>query len=321
MRMLPKRAVLLLLALTTVCSCLLAGCGQQNEGPFTVTFDTQGGTPVAAQQVEKGQKIERPQDPVRTGYTLGWWLCDGEVYFFDEQMVTRDLTLTAYWESSYVTAFGHDVTGVSRAGQTAAEIEITPTIGGLAITRIKTGAFWGCNNMTTITIPASVTEIGPDAFGRCTALQAVCITDLAGWCAVSFQNYLSNPLSCAHNLYLCGAPVTDLVVPDGVTSIGKIAFYDCTSLTSVTVPESVTSIGIWAFYNCTGVTHVTIGSGVTEIGAYAFAHCRNLTDIAYTGTMAQWNAIAKNTDWDGGTGAYTVHCTDGNIEKMIEDLT
>jgi hypothetical protein len=79
---------------------------------------------------------------------------------------------------------------------------------------------------------------------------------MAAWCNISFSNTYSNPLYFAHNLYLNGALVTDLVIPDGVTSIGSYAFYNCTSLTSVTLPSGVTSIGSYAFYNCSKLTSV-----------------------------------------------------------------
>ena len=71
----------------------------------------------------------------------------------------------------------------------------------------------------------------------------------------------------------------DVVIPDGVTTIGQYAFGGCTNLTSITIPDSVTSIGWGAFYDCTGLTSVTIGNGVADIGGQAFFRCSELPSI------------------------------------------
>ena len=79
--------------------------------------------------------------------------------------------------------------------------------------------------------------------------------------------------------YSSRSSVENVVIEDGVTSIGRYAFSDCFSLTSVTIPDSVTSIGDSAFSYCTSLTSVTIPDRVTSIGEYAFSSCTNLTGI------------------------------------------
>jgi len=74
-----------------------------------------------------------------------------------------------------------------------------------------------------------------------------------------------------------GTKITAVNIEEGVTTIGYMAFYQCTSLTSVTIPTSVTIIGFRAFKNCEKLTSVYIPDGVTTIGTEAFAFCYSLT--------------------------------------------
>ena len=207
---------------------------------------------------------------------------------------------------------------------------------GISVTSIGDSAFGGCSGLTSVNIPNSVTSIGSGAFSGCYGLTSVHISDLAAWCNISFLiKYDSNPLYHAHHLYLNGTEVTDLIIPDGVTSIGSSAFYNCSGLTSVTIPNSVTSIGSsafggcnslatiivesdntvydsrndcnaiiesstnelifgcknttipnsvtsireMAFFDCIGLTSLTIPNNVTSIGFQAFSDCRSLMSV------------------------------------------
>ena len=73
--------------------------------------------------------------------------------------------------------------------------------------------------------------------------------------------------------------LTSVVIPEGVTSIGDLAFNGCSSLTSVVIPEGVTSINDGAFYKCSSLTSIVIPEGVTYIGREAFRYCSSLTSV------------------------------------------
>lgn len=107
-----------------------------------------------------------------------------------------------------------------------------------------------CSNLTSFSIPNSVTLIGNNAFEGCRQLNKLHISDIASWCKIKFKNPAANPLSIAHHLYLKDEELSNLVIPNSVTSIGNYAFYLCTSMTSLSIPNSVTQIGDYAFYCC-----------------------------------------------------------------------
>ena len=148
-----------------------------------------------------------------------------------------------------------------------------------SITSIGNSAFNGCHNLTMVTIPNSITAIGSDAFYGCSNLKGISLSDIASWCNISFAGLFANPLYYAEHLYLNGIEVTDITIPNSVTSIRDYAFCKCSNLTSVTIPNSVTEIGISVFYHCRRLTNVTIPNSVTSIGESAFMSCSSLESV------------------------------------------
>ena len=124
----------------------------------------------------------------------------------------------------------------------------------------------------------------------------------------SNANYYKNPAPW-------GTSITEVIIEDSVTSVGREAFCDCDKLTSITIPDSVTSIGDFAFSFCNSLRYVTIGNSVTSIGERAFEYCRNLSSVTIGNsvksigegafyqcnglTRINWNAknVSENTDF------------------------
>jgi hypothetical protein len=152
-----------------------------------------------------------------------------------------------------------------------------------SVTRIHNWAFWGCTNLNSVTIPRSIKSIGSEAFYRCHPT-SIYISDIAAWCNIKSEN------SCLYysHLFLNGEEVHDLVIPNGVTSIGNETFSGC-DLTSVSIPDGVTYIGDYAFNTCSNLNSVTIPNSVEFIGLFAFAGTawyNNLPDgLIYAGKV------------------------------------
>ena len=135
------------------------------------------------------------------------------------------------------------------------------------VTSIEERDFYNHPNLTSVTIPASVTSIGENAFFYCNRLRKVYFEGtLEQWLQISFGSGWNTVL---YHLYIGGTKVQDLVIPDGVTSIGDYTFRGCASLTSVTIPASVTSIG-----------------------EHVFSVCNRFITVNYCGSQKQWAEIS-----------------------------
>ena len=124
-----------------------------------------------------------------------------------------------------------------------------------AVTCVMSQAFADCTALTELAVPGTVTEIGTGAFSACTGLTAVTL-----------------------------AP--------GVRSLGAYAFAACTALRRIDLPDGMTLLGSGLFSGCTGLRRVTLQGAVTAVGDGAFAGCDALADVYFTGTRAQWDAVA-----------------------------
>ena len=146
------------------------------------------------------------------------------------------------------------------------------------VTAIGNEAFASCSKLLTVAIPDSVTSIGNDAFKPCKSLISITVGDNNEYYA-SDNGVLYDKKQKALLLYPSANNNNSYVIPDGVMTIGKMAFYSCKSLTDVTIPDSVTSIGNNAFASCSALTSITIPDSVTSIGNNALDNCKSLTSI------------------------------------------
>lgn len=194
------------------------------------------------------------------------------------------------------------------------------------VTYISDGVFQNCSNITSVRIPKSLTKTGFGAFHGSRNIKDVYIEDLEAWCNIEFGTSGGNPIYNS-NLYLNNELVVDLVIPEGISLIGRSVFESCSSIKSVTIPNSTTQIGDMAFYECNNLTSVycnattppTIGyrdwtfdQNAPDRKIYVYAQCVN----AY---KTMWHQYAGDIVSSGSAPDIentTIHYTTAD-EKII----
>ena len=221
-----------------------------------------------------------------------------------------EATVTS-WTPSHT--FSNDYTGDVIIPETVSYQDVTYTV-----TAIGDNAFYSCSELTSVSIPSSVEKIGADAFLNCDSLNRVEIQDIAAWCNIKFESMGSNPISNTLRgvmwnaqdieLYVNGTLVTQLDIPEGVTSIGDYAFagaqfdhvtfpntlvsigndaFRQSMLEEVILPESLQSLGAHAFFICPYLQIVQINGGLEVIPESVFAYCSSLSDVSLPSTVKE----------------------------------
>lgn len=157
-------------------------------------------------------------------------------------------------------------------------------------------AFSGCGNIKELILPNTLSSIGSNAFSECVGLTRVCvspsvkrienyafygcnnlerveISDMTAWCSIEFGER-ANPLYYAQHLFQAGVELTEIVIPEGVTSICSFAFENAKSIKKVFIPSTV-----------------------RNIGEEAFRDCDSLASFRYGGDRNDWSKIKKGWMW------------------------
>jgi len=245
--------------------------------------------------------IEKPA----SAKTLGWvtW---GLIALLAPVAIQGQLT--------YVTNANNTITITGYSG-TDGTVAIPDSTNGLPVTDIADLAFLGSTSLTSIIIPASVTNLGIGVFYDCESLTNVTLP--ATVTRIGDQEF-----SACFSL-------PSLIIPDGVTSIGDKAFNNCISLTSLVIPSGVTNLGNNVFISCPSLTNISVADSntsyasdagvlldkslttviecpggktgsyalpgsVTSIGDYAFCGCASLTNVLIPGSVASIGVYAFN---------------------------
>lgn len=178
------------------------------------------------------------------------------------------------------------------------DVIIPKSIGGVKVLAIGTGAFSGCDSITSVKMPDSITKIREGAFEDCSSLRTVKIS--------------KNVVSIGNDAF-SGCSLKSITIPEGIKSIGDKAFSDCnfkrvtipkglnkissemfsgTRLINIDIPGNIKTIENSAFDDCDSLLKVTLRNGVKTIGEGAFADCNILKRVFIPGSVTDINKDA-----------------------------
>ena len=204
-----------------------------------------------------------------------------------------------------------------------------------SVKSIGTFAFGICPYITDVQIGENVDYIGVAAFAACKKLQSINVnSNNKKYCSQDGVLYnkdktelIECPVSCEltelelpnsvtkiadYGFFGCSG--LNILVSEGVKSIGMFAFLGCDALKSISIPEGTESIYTAAFLGCLSMETVTIPVSVKKIHYGAFGNCSGIKDVYYGGTKKQWSSISIHLLNDDLKNA-VIHCTDGIIDS------
>ena len=177
------------------------------------------------------------------------------------------------------------------------------------VERLERAAFYGCAKLKSVKFPSTIKYVGESLFygeyyNASSSIEVVefpsaeafvkymaTAADAADYAHVN-QDPITNevftepintayalPTYAPYTLLVNGKEVTDVEIPEEITTVPDYLFYNCKSIKRVTLPDGIEKIGRYAFYNCKALTSVELPASVNAIDDYAFYGCASLADV------------------------------------------
>ena len=223
----------------------------------------------------------------------------------------RPLSASAEGAAGYTyTVIGQEVTVTGFTGEPEI-IDIPPYIDGLPVTEVRDNAFFRCEKLRRISLPATVKRMGHHCLYGCRSLEEVilpkrletmgmgCFDSCTSLKSVILPDTLEVlPDSCFRRC----TSLTEMIAPQSIKAIEKFCFCGCTSLSYVSLSGKLESIGIGALYQCSSLDTIYVPPSVTDIGTEALGYITDtqktsLTIIGCTDSAAEEYAESNGIDF------------------------
>lgn len=276
-----------LLMTFSACSANESESASDNDIVYhTISFNTNGGTPVEDMSVRHGSHAHQPKNPVLENYIFCHWeLPDGRTWFFDIKSVTEDITLEAVWikaEKLFNLSPMPDSDGIMiteiRLQEELQELSIPSVINGKTVEGIGQNAFRAIHDghAKKITFPDTITYIADGAFAFIEEVELVFNGEIS---YIGEEAFKSN------------SRITKISLGEGLEKIPFRAFGDCSQLKTLDIPEKLTVIEENAFENCQALLTIVLPSTLEVIESEAFYSCTKLKSVFFRGTTEEFDGI------------------------------
>lgn len=192
----------------------------------------------------------------------------------------------AYTEGDYEYSVENGKATITKYTGSGGSVIIPEQLGGYPVTIIENGVFYA-KAIQSLVIPESITSIEDGGLVGGVGLKTIIVDEenpnYRSIDNVVFSKDKTELIHCASS-----SKTGAYVIPSGVISIKLGAFYDCLGITDIIIPNSVTTIGAGAFYH-TSIKSIVIPKNVTTVEDVGFSHCHNLKKVYYMGDVPEFS--------------------------------
>ncbi len=258
---------------------------ETTAGLYTVTFNSNGGTPVPSADVFENQTVSEPTPPTRNNYVFHYWQGQGRTWVFHLQKITEDVTLNAVWIPAHEIfktspAENQDETYISgfAAQKNLSDLTVPETINGKTVIGLAANAFDGIHEEHAhhLTLPKTLKYVEKNSFSNIKQVHIEFTAPIHKLGESSFEN-------CLH--------LESIELAEGMTEIPYNCFAGASGLEEITIPEKVTTVRENAFLKCSSLSMVYLPSTLTLIEDSAFSATEKLSVVIYKGTKDDFEKI------------------------------